>query len=74
MNPVVIERCTKLPPNFPVTTDMVKGSLNRGKTLDKEMKVNNVLYSAEYSTSDTDSSYRGLTPIAKDYLQKYWSI
>ena len=40
VNPVVIERCTKLPPNFPVTTDMVKGSLNRGKTLEEEMKVN----------------------------------
>jgi hypothetical protein len=40
VNPVVIERCTHLPPNFPVTTDMVKGSLNRGKTLDEEIKVN----------------------------------
>ena len=39
INPVVIKRCTKLPSNFPVTTDMVKGSLNRGKTLDEEMIV-----------------------------------
>ena len=39
VNPVVIERCTNLPTNFPVTTDMVKGFLNRGKTLDEEMKV-----------------------------------
>ena len=39
VNPVVIERCINLPPNFPVTTDMVKGFLDRGKTLDEEMKV-----------------------------------
>ena len=43
VNPVVIERCTNLPPNFPVTTDMVKGLLNRGKTLDEEMKVNTLI-------------------------------
>ena len=39
VNPVVIKRCTKLPQNFPVTSDMVKGSFGRGKTLDEEMKV-----------------------------------
>ena len=39
MNPVVIKRCTELPSNFPVTNEMVKGSLNRGKTLHEEMKV-----------------------------------
>ena len=39
VNPVVIERCTNLPPNFLVTTDMVKRSLNRGTTLDEEMEV-----------------------------------
>ena len=39
VNPVVIRRCTKLPINFPVINDMVKGSLNRGKTLDEEIKV-----------------------------------
>ena len=51
VNPVVIERCTNLPPNFPVTTDMVKGFLNRGKTLVKEMKVkyNCIAYIIPYS-------------------------
>ena len=39
VNPVVIKRCTKLPDNFPVTNDMVKGSLNRGKTLSEEIEV-----------------------------------
>ena len=39
VNPVVIERCTKLPSNFPVTNDKVKGHLNRGLTLNKEMEV-----------------------------------
>ena len=39
VNPVVIKRCTKLPANFLVTHDMVKGSLNRGKSLDEEMEV-----------------------------------
>ena len=39
VNPVVIEKCTKLPSNFPVTNDMVKGFLNRGMTLEQEMKV-----------------------------------
>ena len=40
VNPVVIERCTALPHNFPVTTSMVRASLNRGMTLEEEMKVN----------------------------------
>ena len=40
VNPVVIEKCTRLPSNFPVTNDMVKGFLNRGMTLEQEMKVN----------------------------------
>lgn len=39
VNPVVIERCTSLPANFPVTNEMVKGLLNRGLTLEQEMEV-----------------------------------
>ena len=39
VNPVVIERCTDLPTNFPVTNDMVKGQLSRGLSLEEEMKV-----------------------------------
>ncbi len=37
VNPVVIERCTSLPDNFPVTDEML--SLNGGTTLGKEMEV-----------------------------------
>ena len=39
VNPVVINKCTQLPSNFPVTQDMLKGLLNRGLTLEEEMKV-----------------------------------
>jgi len=37
-NPGEIERCYKLPEQFPVTDDHVKGLLKRGKTLEEEMK------------------------------------
>ena len=39
VNPVVIEKCTALPSNFPVTNDIVKGFFNRSLTLEQEMKV-----------------------------------
>ena len=39
VNPVVIRRCSTLPDNFPVTHDMVKGSLVRNMSLQEEMKV-----------------------------------
>ena len=39
VNPVVIKRCSSIPSNFPVTYDMVKGSLVRGISLEDEMKV-----------------------------------
>ena len=42
VNPVVIEKCTALPSNFPVTNNMVKGFLNRGLTLEQEMKVSSL--------------------------------
>ena len=42
VNPVVIEKCTKLPDNFPVTNEMVKGVLNRGLTLEQEMEVRSI--------------------------------
>lgn len=38
-NPNTIQRCEKLPSNFPVTDDMVKSILDRGKTLEEEIKV-----------------------------------
>ena len=39
VNPVVIRRCSALPDNFPVTHDMVKNSLVRNMSLQKEMEV-----------------------------------
>ncbi|XP_054877421.1 hydroperoxide isomerase ALOXE3-like [Poeciliopsis prolifica] len=41
-NPNVIKRCSKLPPNFPVTDEMVKPFLETGTTLKKEMKEGNI--------------------------------
>uniref|UniRef100_A0A3Q2YGT5 Arachidonate 12-lipoxygenase, 12R-type-like n=1 Tax=Hippocampus comes TaxID=109280 RepID=A0A3Q2YGT5_HIPCM len=40
VNPCLIKRCSELPPNFPVTEEMVKPFLENGSTLDNEMKVN----------------------------------
>ncbi|XP_075315422.1 hydroperoxide isomerase ALOXE3-like [Odontesthes bonariensis] len=42
VNPNVIERCSKLPPNFPVTEEMVKPFLRDGSTLKTEMEKGNI--------------------------------
>ena len=39
VNPVVIEKCTKIPENFHVTGDLVAPFLTRGKTLTQEIEV-----------------------------------
>uniref|UniRef100_A0A673SXN9 Arachidonate 5-lipoxygenase n=1 Tax=Suricata suricatta TaxID=37032 RepID=A0A673SXN9_SURSU len=41
-NPVLIQRCTKLPKKFPVTTAMVECSLERELTLEQEMEQGNI--------------------------------
>ncbi|KAM8725490.1 hydroperoxide isomerase ALOXE3-like isoform 1-T1 [Acanthopagrus schlegelii] len=41
-NPNVIKRCSKLPPNFPVTEEMVKPSLAEGSSLQMEIMNGNV--------------------------------
>lgn len=38
-NPVMIRKCTNLPDGFAVTQEMVKDSLDRGLTLQEELKV-----------------------------------
>lgn len=38
-NPVVISKCTKIPDKFPVTHKLVEESLERGLTLEEELKV-----------------------------------
>ncbi|KAJ6655455.1 hypothetical protein lerEdw1_005156 [Lerista edwardsae] len=41
-NPVLIQKCTELPKNFPVTTEMVECSLERNLTLEEEIKQGNI--------------------------------
>lgn len=38
-NPVMISKCRSLPDNFAVTQEMVESSLDRGLTLQEELKV-----------------------------------
>ncbi|KAM7441207.1 arachidonate 5-lipoxygenase [Porites harrisoni] len=61
-HPNVIERCTKLPGNFPVTNVLVKSTLDRGLTLEQEMKKGHV-YIVDYKELEgiTESSEEGAT-------------
>ncbi|XP_042245482.1 hydroperoxide isomerase ALOXE3-like [Thunnus maccoyii] len=42
VNPNVIKRCSELPPNFPVTEDMVKPFLEEDSSLEEEMEDGNI--------------------------------
>ncbi|XP_037606919.1 hydroperoxide isomerase ALOXE3-like [Sebastes umbrosus] len=42
VNPNVIKRCSEIPPNFPVTEEMVKPFLAEGSSLRKEMERGNI--------------------------------
>ncbi|XP_032094528.1 hydroperoxide isomerase ALOXE3-like, partial [Thamnophis elegans] len=46
VNPVLLRKCTKIPPNLPVTDEMVSGSLGKS-TLEEELKKGN-LFIADY--------------------------
>nr|XP_057913951.1 polyunsaturated fatty acid 5-lipoxygenase-like isoform X1 [Doryrhamphus excisus] len=46
-NPVMIQKCTKLPDKFPVTNEMVAASLERKLTLEQEVKAGNI-YIVDY--------------------------
>ncbi|XP_041840773.1 arachidonate 12-lipoxygenase, 12S-type [Melanotaenia boesemani] len=50
-NPRMIQRCKKLPENFPVTPDMVQRSMAVRTTLDKELKAGNI-YLLDYAIMD----------------------
>ncbi|KAM4536427.1 arachidonate 12-lipoxygenase, 12S-type [Odontesthes bonariensis] len=50
-NPRLIQRCQKLPENFPVTPDMVQRSMAARTTLDKELKAGNI-YLLDYAIMD----------------------
>lgn len=50
-NPKMIQRCKKLPENFPVTADMVQSSMPPTTSLDKEVKVMELRTNAQLSTS-----------------------
>uniref|UniRef100_A0A672KT59 Arachidonate 5-lipoxygenase n=1 Tax=Sinocyclocheilus grahami TaxID=75366 RepID=A0A672KT59_SINGR len=47
-NPVMISKCMNLPDNFAVTQEMVESSLDRGLTLQEELKAGNI-YIADYA-------------------------
>ncbi|XP_071403390.1 arachidonate 12-lipoxygenase, 12S-type [Centroberyx affinis] len=50
-NPRMIQRCRELPGNFPITADMVQGSLDPRTSLDKELKAGNI-YLVDYAIMD----------------------
>uniref|UniRef100_A0A8C2ZPU2 Si:dkey-17e16.9 n=1 Tax=Cyclopterus lumpus TaxID=8103 RepID=A0A8C2ZPU2_CYCLU len=45
LNSKVIKRCSELPPNFPVTEEMVKPFLEEGSSLQEEVKKGNIFLS-----------------------------
>ncbi|XP_056604712.1 polyunsaturated fatty acid 5-lipoxygenase-like [Triplophysa dalaica] len=64
-NPVMIRKCVELPKTFPVTYEMVKGSLQRGFTLEQELEKGNI-YIADYEILD------GLEPNKKHQNNPYF--
>uniref|UniRef100_A0A8C5NFD4 Hydroperoxide isomerase ALOXE3-like n=1 Tax=Gouania willdenowi TaxID=441366 RepID=A0A8C5NFD4_GOUWI len=50
-NPCAIKKCSKLPPNFPVTDEMVKPILGTGCSLDEEIEKGNI-FICDYKIMD----------------------
>ncbi|MCJ8730663.1 hypothetical protein PDJAM_G00187030 [Pangasius djambal] len=65
-NPVMIQKCTKIPDNFPVTHEMVKDCLERDLTLEDELKAGN-LFIADYEIMD-DITPNATDPCTLQYL------
>ncbi|KAL7388236.1 hypothetical protein ABVT39_009649, partial [Epinephelus coioides] len=60
VNPNVIKHCSELPPNFPVTEEMVKPFLAEGTSLQKEMEKGNIfLYDQKRMDGITPRTYNG---------------
>uniref|UniRef100_A0A8C9XEP4 Si:dkey-17e16.9 n=1 Tax=Sander lucioperca TaxID=283035 RepID=A0A8C9XEP4_SANLU len=60
VNPNVIKRCSELPPNFPVTEEMVKLFLEEGSSLQKEMEKGNIfLYDQKKMDGIPPRAYNG---------------
>jgi len=74
-NPNPIRRCEVLPINFPVTEDMMKGFLDRGKSLTNEMKEGHV-YIVDYKvlegitvTATEEASSHTAQPLGLFYVK-----
>uniref|UniRef100_A0A673AWU2 Arachidonate 5-lipoxygenase a n=1 Tax=Sphaeramia orbicularis TaxID=375764 RepID=A0A673AWU2_9TELE len=65
-NPVLIQKCTKLPDKFPVTHEMVSVSLERDLTLEQEIEAGN-MYMVDYKVLD-DISANTTDPCTLQYL------
>ncbi|XP_065806307.1 arachidonate 12-lipoxygenase, 12S-type [Labrus bergylta] len=50
-NPRMIQRCKKLPENFPITANMVQSSMSPRTHLDRELKAGNI-YLLDYAITD----------------------
>ncbi|XP_022800953.1 allene oxide synthase-lipoxygenase protein-like [Stylophora pistillata] len=86
VNPNMIQRCEEFPSNFHVTEEMVKSCMDRGKTLEEEMKAGHV-YIVDYKVLEGIPTREGtylaqplglfyvntsgdLVPIAIQFLQQ----
>uniref|UniRef100_A0A8C4QEX1 Arachidonate 5-lipoxygenase n=1 Tax=Eptatretus burgeri TaxID=7764 RepID=A0A8C4QEX1_EPTBU len=65
-NPVLLRQCRDLPAKFPVTTEMVKTSLERGLTLEEELKAGNI-FLADYYLLDNVSA-NATDPCTKQHI------
>ncbi|XP_061609951.1 hydroperoxide isomerase ALOXE3-like [Phyllopteryx taeniolatus] len=60
LNPCLIRRCSELPPNFPVTEEMVKPFLEKDSSLNNDMKKGNIfLYDQKRLSGIPGKLYHG---------------